>query len=183
MGHGKGVMGTAETALEQGVGALYTDHHGWLQGWLRRRLDNACDAADLAHDTFVRLMCRASPPRFDSPAAARLYLRTTAQNLCIKRWQRQEVERAWLETLAVCPPDHHPSAERQAIALQALHEIAAMLATLPPRAAQAFVLTAACQMTDVEAAAELGVSDRTVRRYVAQAMLGCLSLRVRQGGN
>ena len=44
MGHGKGVMGTAETALEQGVGALYTDHHGWLQGWLRRRLENALTA-------------------------------------------------------------------------------------------------------------------------------------------
>lgn len=62
-------MGTAETALEQGVRSLYIDHHGWLQGWLRRKLGNACDAADLAHDTFVRVMvsrrlpCSPTSPR------------------------------------------------------------------------------------------------------------------------
>ncbi|MDD3484875.1 sigma factor, partial [Azovibrio restrictus] len=33
---------------------LYRDHHGWLQGWLRRRLGNAHEAADLAQDTFLR---------------------------------------------------------------------------------------------------------------------------------
>ena len=30
--------------------ALYSDHHGWLQRWLKFRLNNAYDAADLAHD-------------------------------------------------------------------------------------------------------------------------------------
>ncbi len=31
---------------------LYTDHHGWLQGWLRKKLGDVHQAADLAHDTF-----------------------------------------------------------------------------------------------------------------------------------
>lgn len=35
---------------------LYLDHHGWLHGWLRRRLDCTDTAADLAHDTFLRLL-------------------------------------------------------------------------------------------------------------------------------
>lgn len=34
-------------------------------------------------------------------------------------------------------------------------------------------------MTDDEVAARLGVSSRMVRKYVAQAMLGCLQLRAR----
>lgn len=34
---------------------LYTDHHGWLYGWLRRKFGNVCDVADLAHDTFYVL--------------------------------------------------------------------------------------------------------------------------------
>ena len=38
--------------------ALYSDHHGWLQRWLKFRLNNAYDAADLAHDTFVRVLAR-----------------------------------------------------------------------------------------------------------------------------
>ena len=31
----------------------YVDHHRWLQGWLRRRMGNAFDAADIAHDTYA----------------------------------------------------------------------------------------------------------------------------------
>ena len=35
---------------------LYSEHNDWLKGWLRVRLGNAADAADLAQDTFVRVM-------------------------------------------------------------------------------------------------------------------------------
>jgi len=38
--------------------ALYTDHQGWLQAWLRKKLGNAHQAADLAHDTFVCLQAQ-----------------------------------------------------------------------------------------------------------------------------
>lgn len=158
---------------------LYCDHHGWLQGWLRRRLGNAADAADLAQDTFVRLITSRTERRFDSTGEARAYLRTTAQNLCINMWRRQEIERAWLDTLAMTPEASYPSAERQAMVLQALHEIGGMLETLSTKAARAFVLAVVCERTDAEVAGELGVSDRMVRKYVAQAMLGCLSLRAR----
>lgn len=160
------------------VESLYLHHHGWLQGWLRRRLGSAADASDLAHDTFVRLLTGRSV-HFDSAAAARAYLRTTAQNLCINLWRRQEIERAWLQILAHTPEAHYPSQERQAIVLQALEEIGAMLASLSPKAARAFTLAVVCGMTDDEVGAELGISGRMVRKHVARAMLGCLSLRAR----
>lgn len=162
------------------VHTLYCDHHGWLQGWLRRRLGNACDAADLAQDTFLRLITGRSQPRFDTLAEARAYLRTTAQHLCINLWRRQEIERAWLDTLAAAPTQTYPSAERQAMVLQALQEISAMLQSLSPKAARAFMLAVVCEMTDDEVGAELGVSGRMVRKYVAQAMLGCLALRAHE---
>ncbi len=156
---------------------LYCDHHSWLQAWLRRRLGHACDAADLAHDTFLRLLGGASQPRFASMAEARAYLRTTASNLCINLWRRQEIERAWLDTLAALPEEQYPSAERQTMVLQALEEISGMLQSLSAKAARAFTLAVVCEMTDDEVGAELGVSGRMVRKYVAQAMLACLSLR------
>ncbi|MFT3815807.1 MAG: sigma-70 family RNA polymerase sigma factor [Acidovorax sp.] len=162
------------------VETLYSDHHGWLYGWLRRRLGNAADAADLAHDTFVRLISGRTQKRFDSGAEARAYLRTTAQNLCINLWRRQEIERAWLDTLAAMPQELYPSAERQVMVLEALEEIGVMLQALSPNAARAFTLAVVCEMTDDEVGAELGVSGRMVRKYVAQAMLGCLTLRARQ---
>lgn len=162
------------------IATLYSDHHGWLQGWLRRRLGSAAEAADLAHDTFVRLMCSGTGRRFDSLAEARAYLKKTAGNLCINLWRRQEIERAWLETLAAAPEAFYPSAERAAIVRQALEEVIDLLRALPPKAARAFILAVVCDLTDDEVGRELGVSGRMVRKYVARAMLACLTLRARE---
>lgn len=170
-------MSSSAYATPPSLETLYCDHHGWLQAWLRRRLGHACDAADLAHDTFVRLLGGASQPRFACMAEARAYLRTTARNLCINLWRRQEIERAWLDTLAALPEDQCPSAERQVVVLQALEEISGMLQALSAKAARAFTLAVVCEMTDDEVGVELGISGRMVRKYVAQAMLACLTLR------
>lgn len=177
MGYRKGIVGTAEFALQQQVKTLYTDHHSWLQGWLRYRLRDASDAADLAHDTFLRLIAR--PRDFDSSQHARAYLRTIAKGLCIDLWRHREIERAWLDTLLAQPEAYAPSAEEQTAVLQALHEIDAMLGQLPPKAARAFVLATACGMTHQEVAHALGVSSRMVGHYIAQAMLHCMQLEAR----
>lgn len=49
-------------ALQHGIRSLSSDHHGWLQGWLRRNPGCAHCAADLAHDTFVRQLTSSSIP-------------------------------------------------------------------------------------------------------------------------
>jgi RNA polymerase sigma-70 factor (ECF subfamily) len=141
---------------------------------LRRRLGDASDAADLAQDTFVRLI--RSPQRFEGQPEVRAYLRLVANGLCIDLWRHREVERAWLETLAVLPEAQAPSAEDQYAVLQALREIDTMLRSLSPKAARAFVLSTACGMTHQEIARELGVSSRTVGTYITQAMLHCMHL-------
>jgi len=108
-----------------------------------------------------------------------VYLRTMANGLCVDLWRRREIEQAWLDTLAAQPEAVAPSAEHQAMVMQALHEVDAMLRSLPPKAATAFVLAVACEMTDQEVADELQVSSRMIRKYVAQAMLHCLRLEAR----
>ena len=159
------------------IETLYSSHHGWLQGWLRRRLGDSSDAADLAHDAFVRLIQK--PRRFDSPPEARAYLRAMANGMCVDLWRRRQIEQMWLEELAARPQAVAPSTEHQAIVIQALLEIDAMLRSMPVKAANAFVMAVACDMTDKEVAEELGVSTRMVRKYVAQAMLHCLVLEAR----
>lgn len=172
-------MPAAEYPVQQDMRTLYSDHHGWLKSWLHARLGNAADAADLAHDTFVRLLQRSSWPAFDDAGDARAYLRVTARNLCINLWRQQEIERAWLETLAANPEATYPSAERQAIVLEALAEISAMLYALPAKASQAFLMAMACEMTDDEVGARLGISGRMVRKHVARVTLACLQLQAR----
>lgn len=173
-------MSASDRPFSPSVEALYSDHHQWLQSWLRRRLGNAADAADLAHDAFIRLLV--NPRRFNSPPEARSYLRTMANGLCVDLWRRRQIEAAWLEALAARPEAFAPSSEHQCIVLQALQEIDALLRSLSTKAAQAFVLAVGCEMTDKEVAAELGVSTRMVRKYVAQAMLLCMELEERRDG-
>ena len=159
---------------------LYDDHHGWLKSWLLQRLGSTPDAADLAHDVFLRLILKPAPSGFNSFGEARGYLRAMARGMCINLWRRREIEQAWLDTLAARPEEFAPSAERQTIVLEALNEVGAMLLDLPTKAARAFLLTEACQMTQKEVADELGVSTRMVRKYIAQAMLKCMQLQARE---
>lgn len=152
---------------------LYLDHHGWLQQWLHRRLGNAADAADLAHDAFVRLLTRPVPRGFGSVGEARAYLRTAAGGLCVDLWRRRQVEQAWLDTLASLPEHVAPSAEHQAIVIETLLDISAMLGRLPDKAATAFLRAQVDGAPYREIAADLAVSERMVKKYIAQAMLEC----------
>jgi len=124
--------------MQHQIDSLYIDHHAWLKAWLLRRLGNAADAADLAHDAFLRLILKPAPRGFCSTGEARAYLRAMAQGMCINLWHRREIEQAWLDTLAVHPEQFFPSAERQAIILEALHEMSILLLDLPTKAAKAF---------------------------------------------
>ncbi|MEG1054434.1 MAG: sigma factor, partial [Janthinobacterium sp.] len=56
-------MSAADFAQQQDLHALYSSHHGWLQGWLRHKLGNAGEAADLAQDTFISVLTADAAPR------------------------------------------------------------------------------------------------------------------------
>jgi len=168
--------GAGDHSPTQQFNALYRDHHGWLYAWLRRRLGNAADAADLAHDAFLRLLTR--PRTFDGFDGERAYLSTMARGLCVDFWRRREIEEAWLAAQAAAPEAVQPSVEHHAIVIETLCEIDAMLRQLPWKAAEAFIMAMAYGMTDTEISIELGVSDRMVRKYVAQSMMHCLKLEL-----
>ena len=51
------------SAHHRAMHALYSEHHGWLQNWLRGKLGCAADAADLAQDTFLRILLSANCAR------------------------------------------------------------------------------------------------------------------------
>lgn len=76
---------------------LYSDHHGWLVGWLRRRLGNPCDAADLAHDTFVRVPGK--PQALHGVREPRAWLSTIAHGLVVDHTRRAALKRACLDAI------------------------------------------------------------------------------------
>lgn len=157
---------------QDAVDGLYRDHHGWLDGWLRKKLGNACDAADLAHDTFVRVLRhRAELAAVREPRA---YLTTIAGRLLLNHYRRRSLERAFLEALAALPEAQAPSPEQRLLILQTLDQIDAMLHALPARVRQAFLLSQLEQRSHAEIAAQLNVSVRTVQRYIVQGYEQCI---------
>ena len=167
-------MSSADRSLNLEIHHLYCDHHGWLQGWLARKLGNASDAADLAHDTFLRLLTRQTARSLGSEPRA--LLTHIAKGLVVDRWRRQDVERAYLETIAHLPEPEVPSPETRWLILETLYRIEAMLRDLPEKTRQAFLMSQIDGLTYPQIAEELGVSLVSVKRYMCDAFLACLSV-------
>ncbi|MFT7723187.1 MAG: sigma-70 family RNA polymerase sigma factor [Roseateles sp.] len=163
-------MVRSEFALHAQVDAWYADHHGWLQGWLRRRLGDSFGAADLAHDTFVRLLAKEALPAIREPRAL---LTTIAHGLLLNQRRHQRIEAAYLEALALQPEPLAPSPEERALLIEALVELDRRLDGLPTPVRQAFLLSQLDGLPQAEIAAQLGLSVPTVKRYVARALMQC----------
>ncbi|WP_459616576.1 sigma-70 family RNA polymerase sigma factor [Bordetella sp. 2513F-2] len=165
-------VSTSPPAPHDAVQGLYRDHHGWLALWLRRKLDNACDAADLAHDTFVRVLRhRAELAAVREPRA---YLTTIARRLLLNHYRRRSLEQAYEEALAALPQPQAPPPEQRLMILEALHRIDEALQGLAPRVRRAFLMLQLEQRSHAEIAQALGVSVRTVQRYIIQGYEQCI---------
>lgn len=159
---------------QQSLQQLYREHSCWLNGWLRRRLGCAENAADLAQDTFLRVLSKER--ELTALREPRAYLSTIAHSLLVNHWRRQAVERAYLEALALQAQQHAPSPEAAELIIETLLAIDAMLLRLPSKVREAFLLSQLDGLTYAAIALRLQVSERMVKKYMAQAMLQCLLL-------
>ena len=166
-------MSSGEPAFQTAISDLYCEHHGWLFGWLRRKLGCAQNAADLTQDTFTRILnARETVATLREPRA---FLSTTARRLIIDQARRKQIENAYLQELALTAEalEGFQSPEQILTTLEALEQIAFILEGMHDKARQAFVLYYLDGLTQTEIARQLALSDRTVRKYLIQAMLHC----------
>lgn len=164
-------MSSTHQAQENAVGQLYEAHHAWLQEWLRRRLGCRSDAADLAHDTFVRVLAG----RHEAIREPRAFLTTLAQRVLYSFWRRRELEQAYLQSLLALPTAVAPSEEDRAIVVEALIQVDRLLDSLPRKVRQAFLYSQLDDLTYSEIAARMDVSAVTIRRYMKQAITLCVT--------
>ena len=168
-------MSADDFALRSAVHDLYSSHSGWLRGWLRKRLDNHSDAADLVQDTFVRVIKARQATDIRQP---RQYLSTVAKGLVIDLFRRRALEHSYLEALATMPEDSWPSQETQAIVLETLMEIDRMLDSLGDKVRQTFILSQFEGLSYPKIAERQGISLRTVNNHMAKAMEHCVLIRM-----
>ncbi|HEY2606879.1 MAG TPA: sigma-70 family RNA polymerase sigma factor [Paraburkholderia sp.] len=163
-------MAANNPTLHQEMQTLYRDHHGWLLAWLRKKLGCAHRAADLAHDTFLRLLARDEPLCVDEPRA---FLTTIVQRVMANHWRREQIERAYHDALSLVPEQFAPSPEERALLLEALYEIDSLLESLPDFVKRAFLLAQLDGSSHAEIAAQLKISIATVKRYLVRAGAQC----------
>jgi len=156
---------------------LYRDHHGWLEAWLGRRLGCSHEAADLAHDTFVRML---AAPDADGKVNAirepRSFLATIARRVLVDRIRRRSIERAYLEVLAIQPEPVGLSLETRELIIETLVEIDRLLDGLGARTRQIFLLAQIDGLTYVEIGRRMNLSVTSVRKHFIRALTACLQL-------
>ncbi|MCD0501597.1 sigma-70 family RNA polymerase sigma factor [Bordetella petrii] len=152
---------------------LYAENHLWLQKWLRSKLGCVHHAADLAQDTFVRILSKSEVIPIREP---RSYLATIANGLVYDFRRRQRLEQRYLEALQQLPEPLQPSPETRALQLEALSALDALLDQLPSAVRRAFLLSQLSGWTHERIATELQISVSTVKRHIVRGLTQCCLL-------
>ena len=160
------------------VDQLYRNHRGWLHQWLRQKIGNTEQAADLVQDTFIKLLqTRDELLGIKEPRA---YLTSIAKNLLIDQVRRKRIEQAYLDGLSQMEYmlDAVASPEDQMQIIQALDQLCKALEDVSAKAQQAFILHYLEGYTHKETAEQLGVSTKMIQKYLASCLIRCYQARL-----
>ncbi len=157
-------MSTANTALA----GLYRAHASELRRFAKSRVGRQ-EAEDVVQDAYLHLLQRGAAATLDHP---RPYLFRIAANLTVDFVRRTNIRlRHAGESLEFfCNAEAPPSPDAAAGGVIELQGVEAALAELPRLCREAFLLNRIEQLSHAEIARRLGVSVRTIDRYMVKAL-------------
>ncbi|WP_203007939.1 RNA polymerase sigma factor [Pseudomonas paraversuta] len=142
--------------------------------FLRKRTDNASDAADMTQDVFTQWLGYQDRAKVEQPRA---FLFQMARNLLRDHWRRQQVRQAvHSEQIAGQPEpltDERDEPMAGAQRLQYLEQLKAVLAELSPRRREALMLHRFEGLSQAQIAERMGISVSMVEKHIAFALLHC----------
>jgi RNA polymerase sigma factor (sigma-70 family) len=158
------------------ISNLFREHNRALVNFVLSRVANEQEAKEVAQEAYVRLL------QLDQSVAVsylRWHLFKIARNIAVDR-HRQLTIRTRLDQLDVFEDlELRSPTESSVMATDELDKHMAALRELPPKWQQAFLLHRLRDLSTVEIAARMGLSDRMVRNYVRRTLLYC---RLRSAG-
>ena len=155
------------SAANAALAGLYQAHASELHGFARRRVGRQ-EAEDVVQDAYLHLLQRGTAATLEQPRA---YLFRTAANLAVDFARKAKIrlrhagEAFDLGANAVAPANPEDSTSA-AMELARLHD---SLSKLPPLCRDAFLLNRVEGLTHAEIAGRLGVSVRTIDRFMVKA--------------
>lgn len=150
---------------------LFAHHAAELRAFLRNRR-GVKDAEDLVQESFLRLIQTAA---VDSPQNPRAWLYRTSANLASDAYDYQQVRRrAHAEGVESGTLSDEPADPARLVSSrQELQRVWSALMKLPEPCRHAFLLNRLDGMSQRRVAAHLGISEKTVERYVLRALTAC----------
>lgn len=142
--------------------------------FLRKRTDNASDAADMAQDVFTQWLGYRDRAKVEQPRA---FLFQMARNLLRDHWRKQKVRQTvhpdHAEIDAEPVTDEHNDPMAAALRLQRLEQLKEVLAELSPRRREALMLHRFEGLSQAQIATRMGISTSMVEKHIAFALLHC----------
>jgi RNA polymerase sigma factor (sigma-70 family) len=148
---------------------LFLVHQRELSAYLSEKLRDRETAADLTQETFLRFAEQGGGAAI---LHDRSYLYRTAHNLAVdhvRQGERRRTDTTAHDDMADIAEDR-PSLEDVIDARQRLSHLRAVVAELPQRTRQVFVLHRIEELTYGEVAARLGISESSVQKHLARAL-------------
>ena len=142
--------------------------------YLRKRTDNASDAADMTQDVFTQWLDYNDRTKVEQPRA---FLFQMARNLLRDHWRKQKVrhsvhhQQAEWDAEPVTDEQNDPMAAVQR--LQRLEQLKEVLAELSPRRREALMLHRFEGLSQAQIAERMGISTSMVEKHIALALLHC----------
>lgn len=152
---------------------FYREHHQWLVGWIRSRLNCPEQSRELAQDAFIDVLVKQHASSLNKPRA---YLSRVARNRIIDLFRRRSIEKVYLEILALQPEAVAISPEDRHCIVETLLEVDRLLDQLGERGRTIFLMAQIDGLSYVEIGRRLNVSTNTVRKHFIRAMAQCLML-------
>lgn len=155
--------------------ALLERYYRELLNFLHRQVSDRDTAADLAQESYARVLAVQHSGRDILDARALLY--RTARNLLVDQHRRAAVRRH--DDLDALPEAEQPAApqhlqpEDALVSQQMLRAYVGAIECLPPRCREAFVLHVFDEFTHAQIARHMGISVSMVEKHVVRGMLAC----------
>lgn len=162
-------------------------HYDELKQFVRKRTGSSAIAEEVVQETWIR----ANAVTAELPDNPRAYLYRMASNLVVDHIRREQSRAPEIETDAQSPfeqtasleaiPCPAPSPLDTAISRQELSALDVAVRELPEKCRDVFLLYRGHGMSMREVAIHMGITQKTVEKHIAKAMIHCRK-RLREVG-
>ena len=156
----------------------YRGFYADILHYLRKRTDNASDAADMTQDVFTQWLGYRDQASVEQPRA---FLFQMARNLLRDHWRKQKVRHSVFAEHLAQPSDvevhvtplHSNEPLARAQQQQHLERLSEVLDELSPRRREALMLHRFDGLSQAQIADRMGISVSMVEKHIAFALLHC----------